>query len=150
MRAIAADITGDLKSRVAYILNHYPATRDSDVALQNTLWRTFFGDHIEGEYVALKNFYDLPRPQTITRVRAKIQNDYGLFVPSAEVADMRKTLRRDRQDDAVADKPGPPAISVYSDESGKTQPFLIVGSIWIVDPAKTWRSWAGCRSFDLM
>jgi hypothetical protein len=139
-RAVAASSTEDgLKVQVAYILNHYPDARDSDVTLANRLWQTFFPDDIEGEWVRLKALYDLPRPQTITRTRAKIQNEYQLFMPSAQVADARRNLRRDTSEAMVADKPGPPVISVFADESSKQHRYLVVGSVWIIDIAQEWR-----------
>jgi hypothetical protein len=40
----------------------------------------------------------------------------------------------------VADKPGPPVLSVHADESGKApNQFLVVGSVWVVDVGKMWR-----------
>src|SRR6267378_3844761 len=39
----------------------------------------------------------------------------------------------------VADEPGPPVINVHADESGKSQRFLVVGSVWVVDIGREWR-----------
>jgi hypothetical protein len=136
---VAATVTDDLRSKVGYILSHYPEARDSDVALAHRLWETFYPELIEGDRVRLDDMYALPRQNSISRVRAKIQNEYGLFQPSAEVADARRTLRDDTKAEMGADKPGPPVLTVYADESGKSQHYLVVGSVWILDISKAWR-----------
>lgn len=147
LQAVAASTTDDLKEQVGYILNHYPDARDSDLTLTNRLWETFFPDYLDGEYVKRTALYDLPRQTTIARTRAKIQNEYGLFLPSEEVADARRHLRRDVADEMIADKPGPPVISMYADESGKNQRHLVVGSVWIVDISKIWRIESALRDW---
>jgi len=136
---VAATVTDDLRSKVGYILSHYPEARDSDVALAHRLWETFYPEYIDGDSVRLDDMYALPRQNSIIRVRQKIQNEYGLFQASAEVADARRALRDDTKAEMVADKPGPPVLSVNADESGKSQRFLVVGSVWILDISKAWR-----------
>jgi hypothetical protein len=86
--------------------------------------------------VRLDDMYQLPRQTSITRSRQKIQNEYGLFPASAEVAGARRALRDDTKAEMVADKPGPAVLSVYADESGKSQRYLVVGSLWVLDIAK--------------
>ncbi len=146
---VAAAVTDDLRSQVGYILSHYPDARDSDVALAHRLWETFYPEYIvDGDRVRLADMYALPRQPTIVRTRAKIQNEYGLFQPSAEVADARKALRADRKAEMVADKPGPPVLSVHADESGKNkQRYLVVGSVWILDISKEWRVMLALREW---
>jgi hypothetical protein len=39
---VAATTTNDLRSKVGYILNHFPAARDSDVTLAHLVWETFY------------------------------------------------------------------------------------------------------------
>ncbi len=139
LQDIAATTTNDLRSRVAHVLNHYPAGRDSDVTLAHLVWETFYPEYIDGDRVRLDNMYRLPRQTTITRIRAKIQNEYGLFQPSEEVAGLRRVLRDEAKEEMVADKPGPPVIAIHADESGKSQRYLVVGSVWISDIGKQWR-----------
>ncbi len=43
------------------------------------------------------------------------------------------------RDEIVADRPGPPAISVHADESGQGKRFLVVGSVWVLDVSQEWR-----------
>ncbi len=102
---VAATTTNDLRSKVGYILNHFPAARDSDVTLAHLVWETFYPDYINSDCVRLDDMYVLPRQTTMARIRAKIQNEYGLFQASAEVAGMRRAFRADTKDEMVADKP---------------------------------------------
>jgi len=139
LRDIAASTTNDLRAKVGYVLNHYPTARDSDVALAHLVWETFYPEYIDDGQVRLEDMYRLPRQGTMSRTRAKIQNEYGLFQPSAEVAGYRKGLREDTEKEVVADKPGPPVLSVHADESGKNQRFMVVGSVWVVDVGREWR-----------
>lgn len=139
LRDIAASTTNDLRVKVGYVLNHFPPARDSDVALAHLVWETFYPEYIDDGYVRLEDMYILPRQGTISRTRAKIQNEYGLFQASAAVAEFRRGLRDETKEAVVADKPGPPVLSVLADESGKTQDYLVVGSVWGVDVSRLWR-----------
>jgi hypothetical protein len=50
-----------LIQKVAHTMNHYPYTRDSDVALAIRLLQTFFPDHIDDQgKVFLKDLHKLP------------------------------------------------------------------------------------------
>jgi hypothetical protein len=140
LRGIAAATTNDLRAQVGYVLSHYPAARDSDVRLGHRVWQIFYPEYVEGEWVRLKDMYQLPRQTTITRTRATIQNAYGLFQASAEVASRRRVLREETKEQVVADKPGPPVLSIYADESSKTKHrFLVIGSVWGLDIGRVWR-----------
>ena len=139
LREIAGAITNDLRAKVGYVLNHFPAARDSDVALAHLVWETFYPEFIDQEWVRLEDMSRLPRQTTITRTRAKIQNEYGLFQPRPDIAAYRRVLRDETATEVVSDRPGPPVLSVHADESGKSQRFLVVGSVWVVDVAKEWR-----------
>jgi hypothetical protein len=137
---IAAATTEDIRTQVGYVLSHYPEARDSDVRLAHRLWETFYPEYIEDGMVRLEDMFHLPREKTITRTRAKIQNEYGLFQPSGEVAAYRQGLRDETKEQVRADKPGPPVLSIYADESSKTQGrYLVIGSVWGLDVARIWR-----------
>jgi hypothetical protein len=135
---IAGDFTGDLRSQVAYVLNHYPEARRSDKTLSIRVWETFYEERLHSGY-NLDVLYDLPAQTTITRTRAKLQNEYGLFRPDDVVLAARKSRRKDLQEEMRADKPDAPVISVYADESGRSDPFLVVGSVWSLDIQRQWR-----------
>ena len=137
---IAAATTDDIRTQVGYVLSHYPEARDSDLRLAQLVWETFYPEYIEDGFVRLDDMRHLPRQVTITRTRAIIQNDYGLFQASAQVAARRRALRDETKEQALADKPGPPVLSIWADESSKTQGrFLVIGSVWGLDVARMWR-----------
>lgn len=148
LRDIAAVSTSDLRAQVGYVLSHYPDSRDSDVRLAHCVWETFYPEYISNGSVRLADMYRLPREKTITRTRATIQNGYGLFQPSAEVASRRRALREETKEAVVADKPGPPVLSVYADESSKTKHrYLVVGSVWSTDVGRLWRVVLGLQDW---
>ncbi len=138
--AIAAATTDDIRTQVGYVLSHYPEARDSDLRLAHLLWEIFYPDYIEDGWVRLDDMRHLPRQVTIVRTRAVIQNGYGLFQASAEVAARRRALRDETTEQVRAEKPGPPVLSIYADESSKTQGrFLVIGSVWGLEVARMWR-----------
>lgn len=123
LRDVATSTTNDLRAKVAYVLNHFPTARDSNVTLSHLVLQTFYPEYIDGDRVYLKDMYRLPRAETITRTRATIQNTYGLFQPRDEIARYRRGHRDATQRKLIADRPGLPVISIHADESGKTQRF---------------------------
>jgi hypothetical protein len=129
---VAANVTDTVPARVAWVLNHHPHTRNSDVALQVTYWKTFDHQWVSGSSVALENLYRLTRLTEIARARAKIQNEYRLFQASDEVRRRRVTREERERERQREDRPGYPTLTVYSDESGKTDKYLMVGSIWFL------------------
>src|SRR4051812_31634001 len=66
-----------LTKRVAFLLNMYPKTRDSDVVLQIQYWKIFEGHIFQGS-VNEDVYPQLTKLTSIQRSRAKIQNDYHL------------------------------------------------------------------------
>ena len=70
------------------------------------------------------------RNTLLNRVRAKIQNSYGLFQANSEVRRRRGKLSEEEKEQAVSQQPDVPIFAVYADESGKTQDHLVVGSMW--------------------
>lgn len=84
-----------LKGQIELMLANYPETRDSDITLMIRIWREYYPSRVlmlNGSYpcVLLENLYDLPREDNIKRIRAKIQNVDGLYLPNSwEVASKR-------------------------------------------------------------
>lgn len=131
---LAAGATNTVPTRVAWVLNRYPAARNSDVTLQLIYWRTFDRTLLAGpNVVALENLYKLTRLTYIARARAKIQNEYRLFQASDDVRRRRFAMDAQERERQVEDHPGLGTITVYSDETGKTEDHLIVGSVWFLD-----------------
>lgn len=77
-------------SRVAYILNHYEETRDSDKKLALLYWETFQNDIYKGLAITPEQYYHLEPQTSITRARAKIQNEFKLFAPSEKTKRYRR------------------------------------------------------------
>ena len=79
-----------LKQQVLFCLETYPATRNSDIALTIQIWKSYYGDKLyfsdktKQWYVKLDYLFDLPREDNVKRIRAKIQNEEGLFLPTDE------------------------------------------------------------------
>ncbi len=51
LRAVAAAKLDTLQERVAWILNHYPDARDSDITLQQIYWKLFDSDIYSGGHI---------------------------------------------------------------------------------------------------
>lgn len=117
-----------LTKKVAILLNRYPETRDSDLALQFRYWRAY--DNWSGSPVSEQEMYELTRLTSISRSRARIQNVLGLFQASAPVRRKRGKLAEDERELAIDEGPPASALAVFADESGKNQDHLIVGGIW--------------------
>lgn len=63
------------------VLRDVPATRDDDALLTTEIWRRFYG---VGDKVPLSLIPNLPREDSVKRIRAKIQNDEWRFLPTKE------------------------------------------------------------------
>jgi len=125
---------GDLStlvSRVAFIMNHYPETRDSDLVLTLRYWETFQNNLYNHGNITEKNYLMLEQQSDITRARAKIQNQLGAFESSEEIRNMRGERERIYKTDQIEiSESAVPITSVFCDESGKSQETVIVGSLW--------------------
>ena len=76
-----------LKKQILYILEQYPETRNSDIALTIKIWQHFtkklvYSERNKAYYVKVNDLYEMQREDHIRRVRAKIQNEEGLFLPT--------------------------------------------------------------------
>lgn len=129
---ISSFTTDTIRDKTAWILNHYPSARDSDITLQLRYWETFESDIYNSRSIDPKDLYKLTSLTTLTRARAKIQNEYKLFIATTEVREKRKKLSEVEKQKAIQDKPDYPIFAVYMDDSGKNADFLIIGSIWFL------------------
>lgn len=152
---IASLAGGDFSSqqtRVAHILNLHPAARNSDVALSLKYWETFQPDIYNAEGIKPADFFKLDRVPFLVRARAKIQNEYELFQAEQKVRRRRKG-REDEMRDAVLNDEAPrQTLQVFSDETGKGEEHVIIGSVWVLngravyDVTKAIKDWqAGSR-----
>ncbi|MEH7291838.1 DUF3800 domain-containing protein [Priestia megaterium] len=122
--------TKHLITKVASILNRFPETRNSDVALMIKFWEVFEGH--KGNFISVNKLFRLERLTSVARTRAKVQNEYGLFLADERVRRYRQSREESQREFQIATKPPMESISVFADESGKNDEFAIVGSIWIL------------------
>jgi Protein of unknown function (DUF3800) len=120
-----------LITRVASILNRYPETRNSDIALQIKYWQVY--ENLRGDFISLNKLFKLERLTSIARCRAKIQNEYGLFLADEKYRRYRRDKEERQKEFQIATKPAMPIVSIYADETGKNDEYVIVGGIWILD-----------------
>lgn len=83
-----------LKRKVEYVLISWPETRNSDIELTHRIWKVFHrGDLAQSNgktLVYLDAMFKLPREDNVKRIRAKFQNEKGLYLPTSwEVAKKR-------------------------------------------------------------
>jgi len=121
------------QTKVAWLLNHMPETRNSDITLQLNYWKTFCSDIYKGGAIDPDDLYRLPRLTSITRARASIQNTLGLYLADERIRKHRGTLSEDAVEEQAAARNVEHSFSVFMDESGKTGEYLIVGSCWLLD-----------------
>jgi hypothetical protein len=61
LEGVSSYKTDTIRDRVAWTLNHFPETRDSDITLQLKYWETFESDIFKGGLIDPKDLYDLTR-----------------------------------------------------------------------------------------
>lgn len=137
LSAIASNSPTRVTDRVAWILNHYPQARDSDVKCQIIYWKTFQTDLYSGGDISFENYPKLQRLHSIARARAVVQNVLGLFIASPEVRKYRGKLEEEEKQRALEVRPSHPVYCIYADESGKTGKYLLVGSLWVLRSYET-------------
>jgi hypothetical protein len=134
IEAITEERQDRLIERVAYILNKYPESRDSDIALQFRYWKQYDSELYEKLQSDLGAMYSLPRLTSLSRARARIQNTHRLFLASMPVRSRRRLLSEEQRDRFINPPDPDPILTIYADESGKNDKRLVVGSVWILDP----------------
>lgn len=123
----------NVKDRVAYILNHSIDSRNSDIELAWLYWTHFEKESFSGATISKEEMYKVAKISSLSRIRAKIQNEYKLFQADNIVKKYRGTLEENQRLEAIEEKPsGLGLYHIYIDESGKTQEYLSVGSLWIL------------------
>ena len=77
-----------LQTQVEHTLRDMPDTRNSDITLTLRLWKQYYPQLLisseAGTMVLIKNLFQLPREDNIKRIRAKIQNEQHLYLPTEE------------------------------------------------------------------
>ncbi|SDG81666.1 DUF3800 domain-containing protein [Mucilaginibacter gossypii] len=123
----------NIKDRVASILNNSTEARNSDTALAYAYWAEFEPENFNDGMITKDCAMKLTKMNSLSRVRAKIQNEYKLFQADEKIRKHRGVLEGQFRQEAIDDKPlGLGTYSVYIDETGKNQDYLSVGSLWIL------------------
>jgi hypothetical protein len=107
------------EQRVARILERYPETRESDIALCLRYWRTFQAETIERwDPLELEILFELDRMDTLGRARRFIQNDLRLFRGMEDTRKAREAIQREFHEYIAAHRDTLPEIRFYLDETG--------------------------------
>jgi hypothetical protein len=125
-------IFSDVKTKVAWILNLFPHTRNSDISLTLKYWELYHSDRFNPTAMNPRDMFKMERETTIARVRAKIQNEYHLFPADESVRRRRRALEEDVNEAVVEDKPERQIVYVYADETGKNADFVCVAAVWVL------------------
>lgn len=128
----SADFT-TMKTRVAAILNLHRESRNSDVTLALKYWEIFQPEIYNAAGIHPRDLFKLERFHLIVRVRAKIQNEYGLFPADEGIRRHRRTREENMQDAVIQDNAPRRLINIFSDETGKTDRYVIVAAVWVLD-----------------
>ncbi|WP_166786724.1 DUF3800 domain-containing protein [Jeotgalibacillus salarius] len=130
-RAVRAGDTKHLTTRVAHILNRYPESRNSDITLQIKYWQVYNG--LKSNFVDLTRLYKMERLTSIARSRAKIQNEYKMFLADKKVRARRRGLEESEKESQLMEQPSHGITVIYADETGKTSNYLMVAGVWILN-----------------
>lgn len=138
MNAICNHELSNKQQKVAWLLNFFPDTRNSDTALQLKYWENFQPNFYNGgPSISIENYKKAEKLNILSRYRAVIQNDHNLFLADEEIRKYRGKLNNETRDAVAAVKTPQHSYNVFADESGKTQNYLIVGSLWILNGVGT-------------
>lgn len=133
LAALAGGDFSTQKAKVASILNLYPDTRNSDITLSLKYWEIFQPDIFDSNGIKPRDLFKLERLHYIVRARAKIQNEYGLFQADEKIKHHRKKQEEVMHEAVLTDANPRKVIQVFADESGKTQKYIIVASVWVLN-----------------
>ncbi len=125
-------VMSDVKTKVAWVLNLFPQTRNSDISLTLKYWELFHPDVFHPTTMNPRDLFKLERQTNIVRVRAKIQNEYRLFPADEAVSRHRRALEDDIKEAVIEDTPQRNIAFVYADETGKNADHVCVAAVWVL------------------
>jgi hypothetical protein len=152
LNKVSSGDVNNKREKIAYILNHFPKARNSDTELIWLYWRMFEG--LERLTISKDQYETFTKPNTLIRTRATLQNKYKLFQANYDVKKYRGVLEEEKKQEIVEERPSYPLYTVHIDETGKTQDYLSVGSLWISDPKSAFfasrklREWVQKKNID--
>ncbi len=134
-------------ARVAYILNHYEESRNSDKKLALLYWETFQNEIYKGVNITPEQYYELEPQTSITRARAKIQNEFKLFLADEKIERYRRKREEEFKEKQIAIVPPKPVITINCDEAKEKN--ALVGSVWSVSPIRYHQLWNLIREWKV-
>ena len=123
-----------MKEKVAYILNRFPETRNSDKALFVEYLRAFHGLNPTTALLDVVRRGDLPAQTAVARARAELQNKYKLYLPTRPEVLLKRQRRQAAYQQVFEhldelDVEAERVLVLYSDESGVAEAYLIYGFV---------------------
>ena len=89
----------DLDKKVRYILANDEKSRNSDIRLTQLIWWQYYPSYIKeinGKYlIDINDLFELPREDNIKRIRAKIQNEEKLYLPTSSLVAKKRGWKED-------------------------------------------------------
>ena len=116
---IAESRLASSEQRIAYVLQRFPETRESDTALCIRYWKTFQAEVIERWHpLELEVLFELDRSETLGRLRRMIQNDLRLFRGLEDTRRAREAMQAEFHEYLAAHHDTLPEVRFYLDETG--------------------------------
>jgi hypothetical protein len=131
------------KERVAYVLNRHPETRNSDKLLWLKYLEIFHDLRSNITLLEVVAAGEIPGQNSLARVRAQLQNQYRLYLPTKpEVVIKRQGIRKAYEkvfrhlNDIEIDETL--ETTIYGDESGLTHKYLLIGFFFTLNGRDSW------------
>lgn len=124
------------EEKVAYVLQRFPETRDSDTSLCIRYWKMFQADVLERwQPLELEVLFELDRIETLGRVRRMIQHDLGLFRGIEDNQRARNARQRELHEYLQAHRDSLPEVRFYLDETGNEgdKSYLGIAGICVIN-----------------
>jgi len=119
LEAVGNSRLGRREYKIAYLLHHFPETRDSDTTLCIYYWRRYQAEILEqAKPFDLEVLYDLERIETIGRLRRVIQNTLGLYRGKAKSLKARQAIQAELSEYLASRTGITSEIRFYFDETG--------------------------------
>ena len=116
---IAHSYLATREQRIAYILERFPETRDSDTALCIRYWKMFQAEVLERwQPLELEVLFELDRIETIGRMRRMVQNELRLFRGIEDTRRAREAMQAELHEYIRAHRDSLPEVRFYLDETG--------------------------------
>lgn len=133
---IADSRLGSCEQRVAFILQRFPETRDSDTRLCIKYWKMFHADVLERwQPMELEVLFELDRIETIGRVRRVIQNELQLFRGVEDRRRARDAMQGELHEYLAAHRDTLSEVRFYLDETGNEgdKAYIGIGGMCVIN-----------------